>query len=286
VNSVTGLGYVFTEGGIRKRLLRTLVVNLYRFAFKYAKKVIFLNEDDYRLFVRYRIVDGSKGILIKGEGVDVEKFSATNLSQDRLKLVNVELDINTIKRNPVVSMICRLLWDKGVKEYVEAARNLKQLYPDALFLLVGPIDRGNPAAVSEGFLEQAEKEGVIKYLGERRDIPEIMHISDVVVLPSYREGIPIVLLEAMSMGRPIVTTNSVGCRDVVEEGKNGFLVPIKDHIALASAIMKLIDNEELRVEMGRYGREKALREFDAKIIVDKIVLIYEELGQQSSGSRR
>jgi N,N'-diacetylbacillosaminyl-diphospho-undecaprenol alpha-1,3-N-acetylgalactosaminyltransferase len=119
---------------------------------------------------------------------------------------------------------------------------------------------------------------LIKYLGERREVPEILYISDVVTLPSYyREGIPRVLLEAMCMEKPIVTTDWVGCKEVVEEGKNGFLVPVKDHIALASAIEKLINNEELRIKMGRYGREKVLKEFDEKIIVSHMMQLYEEL---------
>jgi N,N'-diacetylbacillosaminyl-diphospho-undecaprenol alpha-1,3-N-acetylgalactosaminyltransferase len=127
-------------------------------------------------------------------------------------------------------------------------------------------------------LEQAETRGLIKYLGERREIPEILYISDVVTLPSYyREGIPRVLLEAMCMEKPIVTTDWVGCKEVVEEGKNGFLVPVKDHIALASAIEKLINNEELRIKMGRYGREKVLKEFDEKIIVNQTMKLYQEV---------
>ena len=166
------------------------------------------------------------------------------------------------------------------------ARIVKATHPDVIFLLVGPIDTGNPAAVSEQFIRQAEDEGLIKYLGERRDIPELLYASDIVTLPSfYREGIPRVLLEAMCMEKPIVTTNWVGCKETVEEGKNGFLVPTKDHIALASAIEKLVNNEELRVKMGKYGREKALREFDEKIIVNRTLQIYEELLANRSSER-
>lgn len=278
MNSVTGLGYVFTEGGMRKRLLRMLVVNLYRFAFKYSRKVIFLNEDDYGLFEKYRIVDSGKGTVIESEGVDVEKFSCANLNQNRLEHMRQELGMTERRRQVVVTLISRLIWDKGVREFVEAARTLKPLYPDVLFLLVGPIDAGNPAAVSEQFLQKVEKEGLLKYLGERKDIPEILCISDIVTLPSYyREGIPRVLLEAMSMERPIVTTDSVGCREVVEEGKNGFLVPVKDHTALASAIERLINDEELRIKMGKYGREKVLREFDERLIVSQTMEIYDRI---------
>jgi len=283
MNSVTGLGYVFTEGGTKKRLLRMLVVNLYKLAFNKAKRVIFLNEDDYRLFERSGIVDSDKGIVIKSEGVNTEKFSGANVNRGRSDSLRYELDMTQGKHRVVVSMVCRLLWDKGVREFVEAARNLKTLYPDALFLLVGPIDTGNPAAVPERYLQGVQKEGIIRWLGERKDIPEIMYLSDVVVLPSYyREGIPMVLLEAMSTGKPVITTDSVGCRDVVEEGKNGLLVPVKDFRALAKAIEMLMIDRPLRIDMGKYGREKVLREFDEKIIVDRIMKLYEELLYQRS----
>jgi glycosyltransferase involved in cell wall biosynthesis len=199
--------------------------------------------------------------------------------------INRELSLPDRSRPVVVTLVARLLWDKGIREFIEAAKILKQKYPQTLFLLVGPIDTGNPAAVSGEYLQQAHEGDLIKYLGERRDVPEIMYISDVVTLPSYREGIPRVLLEAMCMEKPIVTTNSVGCKEVVEEGKNGFLVPIKDHVALASAIEKLVNNEELRVKMGKYGREKALREFDERIIVNRTLQIYEELLANRSSER-
>ena len=278
INSVTGLGYVFTEGDGKKQLLRTLVVNLYRFAFIFSKRVIFLNKDDFELFRNYKIVSSSKGMVLNSEGVDTTKFSPTNVILDKLQKLRRELDMVEGRREIIVTLISRLIWDKGVREFVEAARTLKAIYPDTLFLLVGPIDTGNPAAVSQQFIQQAEKERLIKYLGERRDIPEIMYISDIVTLPSYyREGIPIVLLEAMAMEKPIVTTNSVGCRDVVEEGKTGFLVPVKNPSALATAIEKLINDEELRIKMGKYGREKALKEFDERIIVSQTMQLYKEL---------
>jgi len=277
MNSVTGLGYVFIERGVKRKILRTLVVYLHRFAFRFSKKVVFLNDDDFGVFERCKIVDTRKGTVIKSEGVDTDKFSTANVSHDKLNTLSRELAIDKESRRILVTLISRLLWDKGVREFIEAANILKPKYPNSLFLLVGPIDTGNPAPVSKDYLEQAETRGLIKYLGERREVPEILHISDVVTLPSYREGIPMVLLEAMCMEKPIVTTNSVGCKEVVEEGKNGFLVPVKDSVALASAIEKLINNEELRVRMGKYSREKVLREFDERIIVNKMLSLYEEI---------
>jgi N,N'-diacetylbacillosaminyl-diphospho-undecaprenol alpha-1,3-N-acetylgalactosaminyltransferase len=277
VNSVTGLGYVFTKGGIRKKLLRRLVMLLYWLAFNFSKRVIFLNEDDMEILLRNRLVNAPKAVLIKSEGVDTKKFCSSNLCQETLQRVRCELEMPERQWQTIITLISRLIWDKGIREFIEAANILKPKYPNSLFLLVGPIDTGNPVPVSRYYLEQAVRSGLIKYLGERREVPEILYISDVVTLPSYREGIPMVLLEAMCMGKPIVTTNSVGCKEVVEEGKNGFLVPVKDSVALASAIEKLINNEELRVRMGKYGREKVLREFDERVIVNKMLSLYEEI---------
>jgi N,N'-diacetylbacillosaminyl-diphospho-undecaprenol alpha-1,3-N-acetylgalactosaminyltransferase len=279
INTVTGLGYAFIEaGGAKRRLLKILVTNLYRLAFSFSSRVIFQNEDDFELFQRYKIVDIRKGMVMGGgSGVDTEKFSGAGINPDKVRALYRELGILDGQQRVRVTLISRLLWDKGIAEFVEAARVLKPRYPSALFLLVGPIDTGNPAAVPGQYAEQAEKEGLIKYLGPRTDIAEILYISDIVTLPSYREGVPRTLLEAMSMEKPIVTTDTAGCREVVEEGKNGLLVPLKDPAALASAIGKLLENEELRIRMGGYGREKVLREFDEKIVVRQTLELYEGL---------
>jgi N,N'-diacetylbacillosaminyl-diphospho-undecaprenol alpha-1,3-N-acetylgalactosaminyltransferase len=218
--------------------------------------------------------------------VDPEKFSSTNVSRDRLQELHRELNIPEDRRYLVISLISRLIWEKGIREFVEAAKILKVTYPDTLFLLVGPVDTGYRVIFPKEYVRQAEQKGLIKYLGRREDVREILYVSDVVTLPSYREGIPRGLLEAMSMEKPIVTTNSVGCREVVEEGKNGFLVPTKDHVALASAIERLINDKELRTNMGKYGRQKVLREFDERIVVDKTLQLYEEVLAPSRQERR
>jgi N,N'-diacetylbacillosaminyl-diphospho-undecaprenol alpha-1,3-N-acetylgalactosaminyltransferase len=278
MNSVTGLGYVFIGSDFRRRLLKGLVVHLYRFALKSSDKVIFENEDDFQLFLEYRMLDSLRGVVIKSVGVNTAQYSSTNVDRKQLQELVHELNLrHNGRKEVIVTLMSRLLWDKGIREFIDAARILKPKYPQTLFLLGGPIDKGNPAAIPREYGTQAEKEGLITYLAERSDILAILHISDIFTLPSYREGIPRVLLEAMSMEKPIVTTNSVGCKEVVEEGKNGFLVPVKDSVALASAIEKLINNEELRIKMGKYGREKVLREFDERIVVSKLLQIYEEL---------
>jgi len=279
VNTVTGLGYVFIEAdGAKRWFLRKLVTNLYRFAFGFSSRVAFQNEDDFELFLKYKIVDSHKGMVMSGgSGVDTEKFSSAGINQDKVQALYQELGITGDQKKVRVTLIARLLWDKGIEEFVEAARILRPKYPSALFLLAGPIDTGNPAAVPGQYVEKAEREGVIKYLGPRRDIAEILYISDIVTLPSYREGVPRTLLEAMSMEKPIITTDTAGCREVVEAGRNGLLVPVKDHMALASAIERLLDNEELRIKMGKYGRDKVLGEFDEKIVVRQTLRLYAEL---------
>ncbi len=283
MNTVTGLGYVFTGNGKKKRLLRILVVALYKFAFKFASRVIFLNDDDFELFRRHGIGDSRRGIVIKSEGVDPERFSSSIVRQDDIERLHSELDIAKNHGQIIVTMIARLIWDKGVREFVEASRLVKKKHANALFLLVGPIDEGNPAAVPEEYVMGAEREGLVRYLGRREDVPEILSISDIVTLPSYyREGIPRVLLEAMSMCKPVITTNSVGCRETVVDGKNGYLVQPKDHVALASAIETLVNDEKLRITMGEYGRHKVLTEYDEGIIVSKIMRVYDELLAPSS----
>jgi len=283
MNTVTGLGYVFTGNSRKKRLLRILVVALYRFAFKFASRVIFLNDDDFELFRRHGIGNSRRGIVIKSEGIDSDRYSLSNVRRDKLEKVRDELGLSEDCGQLIVTMIARLIWDKGVREFVEASRLVKRKHTNALFLLVGPIDKGNPAAVPEEYVTGAEREGLVRYLGRREDIPEILSISDIVTLPSYyREGIPRVLLEAMSMCKPVITTNSVGCKELVEEGKNGYLVQPKDHIALASAIEKLAIDEQLRITMGEYGRRKILSEFEESGVVGRIMQIYDELISQRS----
>jgi N,N'-diacetylbacillosaminyl-diphospho-undecaprenol alpha-1,3-N-acetylgalactosaminyltransferase len=278
INTVPGLGYVFTGNARKRRLLRILVVALYRFAFKFASRVIFLNDDDFELFRNYGIGKSSRGIVIRSEGIDSDRYSVSNVRRDRLEKVRSDLGLSEDCGQLIVTMIGRLIWDKGVREFVEASRLVRSKHANVLFLLVGQIDEGNPAAVPEEYVTGAEREGLVRYLGRREDVPEILSISDIVTLPSYyREGTPRVLLEAMSMCKPVITTNSVGCKEVVEEGKNGYLVQPKDHIALASAIEELVIDEQLRIAMGEYGRQKVLSEFEERGVVGRIMQIYDEL---------
>ena len=171
-------------------------------------------------------------------------------------------------------MVSRLLRDKGIYEFVEAARLVIQTHPQTRFHLLGQRDVRNPTVVPDSTIRQWAREGIIHWLGETEDVRPMIETSDVVVLPSYREGTPRALLEAAAMEKPIITTDTVGCREVVDDGVNGILVPVRDAIALAKAMNRMIQNPEMRWEMGKEGRRKVMKEFDERIVLEKIFKIY------------
>jgi glycosyltransferase involved in cell wall biosynthesis len=177
-------------------------------------------------------------------------------------------------------MASRMLYDKGIAEVVECSERIKKIRPDARFLLAGPPVPGNPANIPFKVIEKWHKENKIEYLGMRSDIRELIGLSDIVIFPSYREGKPKFLLEAASMGKPIITTNAPGCRDTVVNGENGILVPIKDVESLFDAVIKLISKPELRRKMGEKSRKKAVAEFDEKIVIDQTMKVYKRLIKQ------
>ena len=199
--------------------------------------------------------------IVRGAGVDIIKYYP------------FEESLST----PLVIMPARMLWDKGVKEFVEAATILINRGITARFVLIGGIDTGNPAAVSIDQLEKWKEEGNVEWWGQQADMPGIFRQAHVVCLPSYREGLPTVLTEAAACNRPIVTTDTIGCREVVRQGENGFLVPVACSEALADALQLLIENPELRKQMGTRGREIVINEFAAEKIISETLNVYEEL---------
>ncbi len=260
---VTGLGSFFVD----KNMMQLALKYLYRFSFRFTERVFFLNREDKELFIKDRIVDHNKAVLIKGEGIDTELFST-------------EFCKGYLKRNEkfIFLLIARLLWDKGIGEFVESAKRVKERYPNTEFWLLGTIDRANPTRIPIETIKDWEGKGIIKYLGVAEDVRPFICQSDVVVLPSYREGIPRSLLEAISMGKPIITTDTAGCREVVEDGKNGFLVKVKDVKSLTDAMIRFIElPKEKRSEMGRHSRKKAIEEFDENIIIDKYLEVIQEV---------
>ncbi len=262
VNTLTGLGHVFTEPSRRNNFLRRMISSGCKRAFRHRNlRVIFQNPDDRAVFINSRIVPAEQTAVIKGSGVDVSVFTATP-EPDGI---------------PVITLASRMLWDKGIAQFVEAAEILKAEGIKARFALVGATDDENPTAISVKQLEEWKQKGIVEWWGPRNDMPEVLAISNIVCLPSYREGIPRILIEAAACGRPIISTDAPGCREVVRPGENGLLVPVQDTAALANAMRTLIENPEMRKTMGAYNRGLAIREFDLRSVVAQYSTIYQRL---------
>jgi glycosyltransferase involved in cell wall biosynthesis len=262
INNIAGLGAVF----ISPNWLTRLVKGLYRLALSHSKWVFFQNEEDRRMFVEGGLVRSDATDRLPGSGVDLLWFSPVPLADDGRKGMRFLL-------------IARMLWDKGVGEYVEAARLVRRRHPDAEICLLGFLDVENPAAISRAQMDDWVREGVVRYLGASDDVRPHIADADCVVLPSYyREGTPRTLLEAAAMGRPIITTDAVGCRNVVDEGKNGYLCRPRDAADLAVKMARMIALSPVaRAEMGRRGREKVEREFDERIVIKKYLEVIREI---------
>jgi glycosyltransferase involved in cell wall biosynthesis len=263
VNAMAGLGYLFSSNTLKARILRPLIKSVFRLLLnRQNSKLILQNPDDVRTMVDGQIVGKDRVTLIRGSGVDTSQFKK-------------QPEPTGI---PVVTLASRLLWDKGVGEFVRAAELLHQKKVKARFILVGKGDPDNPSAISDIQLKKWHRQGTIEWLGHKNNIAEIFSRSHIVCLPSYYgEGVPKVLIEAASCGRPIVTTNTPGCREIVKDGLNGILVPPKDADAVAEALEKLIKTPEIRKQMGDKGRELVENEFSIQKVVDETLHVYEDL---------
>lgn len=247
---IEGLGYVFAHGperdGLGRRLLRAAVSRVYRIALMLNDKVFFLNPDDLAEFQAAGLVQPSHAVLLDGIGVDLEHYAYA-----------------PPQTSPVTFLLAaRLLAEKGVREYAAAARQVRARYPDARFLLAGAVDV-NPSSLRREEIEAWVAEGVLQWTGHVADIRELMRQTSVFVLPSYyREGLPRSTQEAMAMGRPIITTDTSGCRQTVEPGRNGYLVPVRDPAALAAAMLRFVEQPQSIGPMGRESRRIAEQRFD------------------------
>lgn len=257
VHAVSGLGYVFLAPGKAAEVRRRAILAGYKLSLAGRKTfTIFQNEDDRGLFLRAGAVKTAQTVLIRGSGVDIETFAPTPEPEG----------------TPVIVLPSRLLRDKGVGEFVEAARILKRGGLEARFVLVGDTDR-NPASFAPSEIDAWVREGVVEWWGHRRDMPTVLAASHIVCLPSYREGMPKALLEGMAAGRPIVTTDVPGCRDVVTDGDNGLLVPAKSSEQLAKALDRLVGDQALRARLGARSRSRAVEEFSlAKVVTEQLAL--------------
>jgi len=269
VNTVTGLGSYFIDESLKSKVVRTLIQNLYKVVFSISNGVIFQNSDDQNYFEDINIVSPKKSFLVRSSGVDTSYFNLKTVNWEQVKKLKNELSLSD---KPVVLMVARAIWHKGIAEYIKAASLVKAR--SAHFILVGGTDEGNPSSASKEWLQEQKS---VVWLGERSDIKELMALSSIVVLPSYREGVPRTLLEAASMEKALITTNAPGCKEVVENGKNGFLVPVKDFLLLAEKLQTLIEDEALLKRFSESSREKAVNEFDVSIVVEQYSLIYKNL---------
>ncbi|MGH8157430.1 MAG: glycosyltransferase family 4 protein [Rhodanobacter sp.] len=265
VNAVAGMGYVFTSAQLKARLLRPVVRGLLRLALGGRDaRLILQNADDVELFQRAGLVDSAHIRLIRGSGVDCAQFAGVSgkaSSGGRLRVL----------------LASRLLWDKGVEEYVAALRQLRDQGRAIDALLAGTPDPGNPAAVPESAIRGWVDEGLVSWLGHVDDMVGLLGSVDVVVLPSYREGLPRTLVEAAACGLPLITTDVPGCREVVSDGIDGLLVPVRNSEALAQAIRRLQDNPAFAHQLGAAARSKARAQFDERIVIESTIEVYTEL---------
>lgn len=259
---VTGLGFVYVSRGVRAKLFQTLINGMYRLAMGHKnQRVLFENPDDRQTLCETGIVIPEKTDLVRGAGVDLREYACIP-------------EKNGI---PKVCLAARLLKDKGVVEFVEAARILNSKGVPAIFQLIGEPDPDNPASISKTELQRWAQEGIVQLLGFRSDIAGLFAEANVIALPSYREGLPKVLLEAAACGRAVVTTDVPGCRHAIEPGLTGLLVPVRDAEGLAQAIETLLNNPEKRACMGKAGRKLAEKDFSLETISEHYLALYDKL---------
>ncbi len=262
VSAISGLGYTFLSKGTRAAILRRGILSAFKAALNHSRsRVIFQNPDDRDLFLGHGILKDHQVRMIPGSGTDLSAFDPAEKSSTEV---------------PTVLLPARMLWDKGVREFVDAATILKEEGHKARFVLSGNTDDQNPAAVPQKQLDAWNREGVVEWLPHTKNIADRLAQSHIVVLPSYREGFPKTLIDAAAAGRAIVTTDVPGCRDAIEEGTTGLLVPPKDSPSLAEAIESLLLDSERRREMGRAGRRLAEARYSIEDVVAQHLAIYAE----------
>ncbi len=260
VNALSGLGFLFINAD-QNKILHSVLNVIFRFSFNNPKLTFILqNQDDMKMIQDFEILKTHQIKLIRGSGVDLSLFSyREEIPSEKIKVI----------------LPARMLWDKGIGEFVEAIKILHPKYHRQVeFILAGESDMENKSGISSDILDCWSKEGFVSWIGFQTDMITLLTHAHIVVLPSYREGLPKSLIEACAIGRPIVTTDVPGCREVVLDGVNGFLVPVKDAISLAKAIERLILDKGLRIRMGIAGRKLAEQEFSIQRVIDKTFEIY------------
>jgi len=265
-NIVEGLGSFYIEDSLKAAAVRFVIEQLYRISSSLSDLTIFVNSEDPQLLVKKAVIAQRKVKVIRSVGIDTKEYDPDRVPPE---LVAKYRERFSLDERPVVLMVARAIWHKGVAEFYEAASIVGDR---AQFVFVGDTDRGNPSCADPDYLNSSR----VRWLGRQSDMVELTALADIYVLPSYREGVPRTLLEAASMAKAIVTTDTVGCREVVEDGVNGLLVPVGDAKALAAAIERVLDDDELRERFARASRRKALEEFEVHRVVREYVELYEK----------
>lgn len=243
---MSGLGSIYRCDSLKTKMIRFVMNQLYKNAFNCSKTVIFQNNDDLNLFVNKGLVKREKTIIVNGSGVDLNRF-----------------EFSLLPHNFTFLFVGRLLKEKGIREFIDAAKIIKHKFPNTLFIAVGDIDT-NPSSLQKDEVAKYQEEGLIKFVGFQQDVRPFIRQCDYFILPSYHEGTPRCVLEAMAMGRPIITTDAPGCRETVSDGVNGFLVPIGDHLALADKMELLLKSYDGATVMGKESRKIAEEKYDVE----------------------
>lgn len=254
---IAGLGSIFRGQGFKNKIVKGIMKIEYWAACKFSKKVFFQNQDDKNEFILNGLLKNDKTVIINGSGVNLEKFKET-----------------PIPENPTFLFIGRLIKDKGIMEYLEACKKVKEKYPEVRCLLVGPYD-SNPSALTPEELKPYIESGVIEYNGEQNDVRPFIAQCSTYLLPSYHEGTPKTVLEAMAMGRSIITSDAPGCRETVIEGLNGYLVKVKDTQGLISKMEYLISNQDICITMGKESAKIAKEKYDVRVVNQSIMKVME-----------
>ena len=267
INAFTGLGYVFSSDQLHAKLIRFFIKPIFKLLFRRSNYwTIFQNPDDMNLFERLGIINQNRSTLIRGSGVETDKFIQSD-------------DLNKI---PVVMLASRMLWDKGVGEFVEVAKRAYKNKINAEFMLVGGIDNDNPMSIPLSTLKQWVSNGDVQWEGHSDNMPDMLASASIVCLPSYREGLPKVLLEAAAIGRPLIASNGPGCREIVRDKYNGLLVKIRDADSLYEAVLMLVNNREMRETMGRNSRTLVETELSTTIINTQTIELYRRVVNTSN----
>ena len=267
INAFTGLGYVFSSDQLHAKLIRFFIKPIFKLLFRRSNYwTIFQNPDDMNLFERLGLINLNQSTLIRGSGVETNKFIQSD-------------DLNKI---PVVMLASRMLWDKGVGEFVEVAKRAYKNKINAEFMLVGGIDNDNPMSIPLSTLKQWVSNGDVQWEGHSDNMPDMLASASIVCLPSYREGLPKVLLEAAAIGRPLIASDGPGCREIVRDKYNGLLVKMRDSDSLYEAVLMLVNNRKMRETMGRNSRTLVETELSTTIINTQTIELYRRVVNASN----